>query len=57
MNLDFLSQALVAAFLTHELDAAKRHEWRVLPVMGSLPERGGEQVFIWAHASLLLAVL
>ena len=57
MNLDFLYHALVAAFLTHELDAVKRHEWRVLPVMSSLPERVGEQVFIWAHAPLLLAIL
>lgn len=48
---------MVAAFLTHELDAVKRHEWRVLPFIRALPERVAEQVFIWAHVPLFLAIL
>lgn len=47
---------MVAAFLTHELDAVKRHEWRVLPITSFLPERVGEQVFIWVHVPVFLAV-
>lgn len=49
---DFIYYAMVGAFFTHELDAVKRHEWRILPLIRSLPERTGEQVFIWIHAPL-----
>ena len=45
--------AMLSFFLTHELDAVKRHEWRVLPLTSFLPERTGEQVFVWAHVPLL----
>jgi hypothetical protein len=57
MSLDVVYYAMLAAFVTHELDAVKRHEWRVLPLTSFLPERIGEQVFIWIHLPLLLAVL
>lgn len=49
--------AMIAAFLTHELDAVKRHEWRILPLANRLPEKLAEQVFIWTHAPLFLAIL
>ena len=48
---------MVAALFTHELDAVKRHEWRILPLTSFLPEKIGEQVFIWAHAPLFFVVL
>lgn len=57
MPLDAVYHAMVAAFFTHELDAVKRHEWRVLPLTSFLPERAGEQAFIWAHVPLFFAVL
>ena len=57
MTLDAVYWAMVAAFLTHELDAVKRHEWRILPLTSSLPERVGEQVFIWAHLPLAWLIL
>lgn len=44
--------AMLAFLITHELDAVKRHEWRVLPPMSYLPEKVGEQLFIWAHVPL-----
>ena len=44
---------MLALFITHELDAVKRHEWRGLPLTSFLPERVGEQVFILAHVPLL----
>jgi hypothetical protein len=57
MEPDVLYWGMVAAFLTHELDAVKRHEWRVLPLTSFLPDRVGEQVFIWAHLPLLFLLL
>lgn len=57
MTDDLLYRAMLAAFLTHELDAVKRHEWRVLPLTRFLPDRVGEQVFIWAHVPMIAAVL
>jgi hypothetical protein len=56
-TLDAIYWAMVAAFLTHELDAVKRHEWRVLPLTSFLPERVGEQAFIWAHVPLSWLIL
>ena len=35
MVLDILYYSMVAALLTHEVDAVKRHEWRVLPLTKS----------------------
>jgi hypothetical protein len=57
MSLDLLYYAMLAAFLTHELDAVKRHEWRVLPLTRFLRDRLGEQLFIWSHVPLILAIL
>lgn len=54
---DILYYTMVAAFFTHELDAVKRHEWRVLPVISSLSERVGEQTFIWIHVPLFALLL
>jgi hypothetical protein len=51
---DDLHRAVISVSLTHGLDAAKRHEWRVLPTTDCLPERTGEQVFIWMHIPLFL---
>ena len=56
MSLDVLYWTMVAFFFTHELDAVKRHKWRVLPLTSFLPERVGEQTFIWLHAPLFLAI-
>lgn len=53
----FLFWTVVATFFTHELDAVKRHEWRVLPVLRALPEAAGEQLFVWLHLPLFLAVI
>jgi hypothetical protein len=55
--LDLLYFAMVGAFFTHELDAVKRHEWRVLPLTSFLPERIGEQTFIWLHLPLFALLL
>ncbi|MEM8837158.1 MAG: DUF6713 family protein [Pseudomonadota bacterium] len=55
--IDLLYYAMVGAFFTHELDAVKRHEWRVLPLVRALPEKTGEQTFIWMHIPLFALLL
>ncbi|MEM8794296.1 MAG: DUF6713 family protein [Pseudomonadota bacterium] len=55
--IDLLYYAMVGAFFTHELDAVKRHEWRVLPIVRALPEKVSEQTFIWMHIPLFALLL
>lgn len=47
---------MLSFLLVHELDAARRHEWRVLPLTSRLPDHIGQQVFIWAHIPILIAI-
>ena len=54
---DLLFYAMLAFLFTHELDAVKRHEWRVLPLTSFLPDVTGERVFIWLHVPLFFAIL
>jgi len=49
--------AMLSALFTHELDAIKRHEWRIFPFTSFLPEKTGEQVFIWMHVPLFFALM
>jgi hypothetical protein len=42
----------LALLFTHELDAMPNHEWRVLPVLRSLPDSAGETAFIIAHVPI-----
>lgn len=44
--------AMLGFLLTHELDAMKRHEWRILPLTSFLSEQTGEAVFLWWHVPL-----
>lgn len=48
--------SLLAAFLAHELDAVRRHEWRILPLLSRLPEAWGAGAFAWGHIPLLFAL-
>ena len=49
---------LMLAFLfTHEIDAAFRHEWRVLPITNFLPDEIGREIFIWAHVPLFAGIM
>ncbi|MEX3007994.1 DUF6713 family protein [Hoeflea sp. TYP-13] len=54
---DIIYYLMVGVFFTHELDAVKRHEWRVLPLLSHLPDRGAEQFFIWFHAPIFALLL
>ena len=48
---------VISLLLTHELDAVRRHEWRILPLTSFLPDKTAGQLFIWAHVPLILVVL
>jgi hypothetical protein len=49
---------LMLAFLfTHEIDAAFRHEWRILPLTSLLPDDVGRELFVWVHVPLFVAIL
>lgn len=41
----------------HELDAMANHEWRVLPVLGMLPDAAARSVFVIAHVPAFALVI
>lgn len=45
-----------ATLCTHELDSMLNHEWRIIPLIRSLPEQTGMTVFIAVHI-LIFAIL
>lgn len=48
---------MLSLLFTHEVDAAFRHEWRVLPLTSFLPDDLGREVFIWLHVPLFCGTL
>ena len=42
---------------THELDAVRNNEWRVLPLTSWLPEQYGEDIFILLHIPLFAVLI
>ncbi|MFN9633911.1 MAG: DUF6713 family protein [Erythrobacteraceae bacterium] len=48
---------MLSLLFTHEIDAAFRHEWRVLPITSFLPDELGREIFIWAHVPLFAGIL
>jgi hypothetical protein len=48
---------VLACLFSHEVDAAFRHEWRVLPLTSFMPEDAGRETFIWAHVPLFAGLL
>jgi len=42
---------------THELDAVPNHEWRGLPLLGTLPDGTGMVVFVAAHVPLFAVLI
>ncbi|MGV6812815.1 MAG: DUF6713 family protein [Brevirhabdus sp.] len=49
-------QLMVAFFVLHELDAVRAREWRLLPVLRSMPDALGERIFLWAHLPISLGI-
>jgi hypothetical protein len=46
-----------ATLLTHELDAMTQSEWRILPILRSLPEQTASFTFVILHIPLIAALL
>ena len=47
----------MSLMFTHELDAVRRHEWRIFPGTNLLSDEAGFVVFVAAHAPLFVLVL
>lgn len=47
----------LALLFTHELDSMPNHEWRVLPILGSLSDATGEMTFLIAHIPIFALVI
>jgi hypothetical protein len=47
----------LGALFTHELDAVPNHEWRGMPLLGTLPDDTGMLVFIAAHVPLFAILI
>ena len=45
------------SLITHELDAILNHEWRVLPLLRSLPDELGTTVFVAVHIPIVAVVV
>jgi hypothetical protein len=46
-----------ATLITHELDAMTQSEWRLLPILRSLPEQIASFAFVVIHIPLLAALM
>ncbi|MFZ9052798.1 MAG: DUF6713 family protein [Woeseiaceae bacterium] len=42
---------------THEMDAMPNHEWRVFPLLGSLPDAIGQFIFLAVHIPIFALVI
>ncbi len=47
---------LLALFLGHELDAIRRHEWRLFPVISRMDDEIGYLSFLIAHIPVFILV-
>jgi len=47
----------LSLLLVHELDAVKRHEWRIFPILSSLPEKTAYFLFVSLHLPLFTLIL
>jgi hypothetical protein len=47
----------LALLFTHEMDSMLSHEWRVLPLVRSLPDDTGQFVFLVAHVPLFVVAI
>lgn len=57
MITDLLFCTGFAFLLTHELDAIKRHEWRIFPFLSNLEEDFAYRVFVILHVPIFVLLL
>jgi len=53
---DLIYDLALALFITHELDAIKRREWRMFPGTHLLDDKAGYTVFTLAHVPLFAVI-
>ena len=54
MGVSFFFLVALAFMLAHEMDAIRRHEWAIFPLLSRLDERRGYWVFTAVHIPLYL---
>ena len=47
----------LALLFTHELDSMPNHEWRVMPILSSMPDSMAMLVFLAAHIPIFAVVI
>jgi hypothetical protein len=47
----------LGTLFTHELDAISSYEWRLLPILGSLPDQMGMTIFVLMHIPLFAGIV
>lgn len=47
----------IATLFTHEMDAMPNHEWRVMPLLRSLPDDLGMLIFVLGHIPLFALIM
>lgn len=47
----------LGTLFTHELDAISNHEWRLLPILGSLPQVTAMNTFVMLHIPLFAVLV
>ena len=57
MRKEIIYVLMLSFLFTHEIDAAFRHEWRILPITSLLPDPIGRDIFIVAHIPLFAGLL
>ncbi len=57
MIADLLFFAVVSMLLIHEMDAVRRHEWRIFPFLSRLDDTRAYRVFLIAHVPLFVVLL
>lgn len=56
MVIDLIFYMGLALLLTHELDAIKRHEWRIFPGLSNLNDNLSYYLFIVLHIPLFILI-
>lgn len=56
MNSDILFYIALSLFFTHQVDAIRCKEWRILPGLSSLKENFAEKLFIAIHIPVFILI-
>ena len=54
---DFLFYLAFSGLVAHELDAVHKHEWRLLFVLRTMPDRSARRAFVLIHVPLFAVLL